>query len=330
MGRLVLHIGTHKTGTTALQRSFWKRRELLASHGIIYPDFGTPSGHHGLLGEVNPALARNYPLPKPSAELMADLAARYADSDATVILSSEEFSRGTPSMRFDFRGFRKTCGFDRVEVVAVLRPQLPYLQSVFLELTKNVALDWEKFFQQSLRSGLVGGPYLDFNLLDAHLLTAFRPDEITYLDYDDAQNFPGGTSGAVLAHLGLPPDSPGLDLDQDPRQNVSPQPLVILAALQMTDATTLDGGLLDFLGDVFRDRFGPEAQSTLYRIRRAERVLEHFAPLNAAFRDRITARGGVAPALKMTPLSPETLTADRLDAEFWREVARRFYANLEH
>ena len=329
MARLVLHIGTHKTGTSSLQNAFWRRRDLLATHGIIYPDFGSAHSHHGLLGDRHADLARAYPLPKPPAALIADLAALHAASDATVILSSEEFSRGTPARRFDFRTFRATSGFDRVEMVALLRSQRAYLQSVFLEVIKRTAVPWDKFFVQSLKTDLAHGLFLDFNALDDHLLTGFAADEITYLDYDAAQRHPGGTTGAVLAHLGLPPDSPGLNLDQDHRDNASSEPLVVLAALAMSTGTTLDGGLLEFLREVFRDHFGPQARSTLYGVKRAERLLAHFAPLNAAFRSRITQRGGVPPALELKPLPPETLTADRLDVDFWRTVACRLYANLD-
>ena len=330
MARLVLHIGTHKTGTSSLQNAFWRRRDLLASHGIIYPDFGTAHSHHGLLGAMHPDLARLYPLPKPPEALMAELAARHAASDATVILSSEEFSRGSPARRFNFRAFRRSCGFERVEVVAVLRPQLPYLQSVFLEVIKQIAVPWDKFFMQSLKTELAHGLYLNFNDLDDHLLSAFAADEITYLDYDAAMLMPGGSTGAVLAHLGLPPDSPGLNLAGDRRDNASPEPLVVLAALGLSDAKQLAPGLQDFLGEVYRDHFGAGVRSTLYGTRRAERLLAHFTPLNARFRARIARRGGVPPALNLKTFPPETLTADRLDAEFWREVARRFYANLEH
>ncbi len=40
MAKVYLHIGTAKTGTTALQRFFAKNRELLEQQGIIYPDTG--------------------------------------------------------------------------------------------------------------------------------------------------------------------------------------------------------------------------------------------------------------------------------------------------
>ena len=34
---LVLHIGTHKTGTTALQGALSSNPEVLSAHGYVYP-----------------------------------------------------------------------------------------------------------------------------------------------------------------------------------------------------------------------------------------------------------------------------------------------------
>ena len=40
MPTLYLHIGTPKTGTTALQNFLPANEEVLEQHGICYPDFG--------------------------------------------------------------------------------------------------------------------------------------------------------------------------------------------------------------------------------------------------------------------------------------------------
>ena len=40
--RLLLHIGTHKTGTSALQESLSSHRALLLQRGIHYPDTSRP------------------------------------------------------------------------------------------------------------------------------------------------------------------------------------------------------------------------------------------------------------------------------------------------
>lgn len=55
--RLVLHAGTHKTGTTTIQRVLDERRQWLHRHGVVYPDAGMEYGgthpaHHPFVHEV--------------------------------------------------------------------------------------------------------------------------------------------------------------------------------------------------------------------------------------------------------------------------------------
>jgi hypothetical protein len=48
--KLILHIGTHKTGTTSLQAWLANNREALAANGVSYPHATVAhgSGHHRL------------------------------------------------------------------------------------------------------------------------------------------------------------------------------------------------------------------------------------------------------------------------------------------
>ena len=39
MGRLIVHIGTHKTATTTIQHHLAANRKVLASRGIWYPSY---------------------------------------------------------------------------------------------------------------------------------------------------------------------------------------------------------------------------------------------------------------------------------------------------
>jgi len=53
MARIILHIGTHKTGTTGMQRALFAQREQLSRNGICYDPWpaclsGTKYAHHGL------------------------------------------------------------------------------------------------------------------------------------------------------------------------------------------------------------------------------------------------------------------------------------------
>jgi hypothetical protein len=85
-------MGTHKTATTTLQDSCHANRALLAQHGVIYPALGRHTGHHGLLTDWI-ALSAAYQLPEGGIGTLRSLATEYVDSDETLFLSSEEFSR---------------------------------------------------------------------------------------------------------------------------------------------------------------------------------------------------------------------------------------------
>ena len=41
---ILVHIGPHKTGTTAMQYAFFTAREELLQHGVLYP--GSKKSHH--------------------------------------------------------------------------------------------------------------------------------------------------------------------------------------------------------------------------------------------------------------------------------------------
>jgi len=55
MSRLIVHIGTHKTATTSLQRHLARNLEALAARDIWYPDYGLigRGSHYAPLGIVN-------------------------------------------------------------------------------------------------------------------------------------------------------------------------------------------------------------------------------------------------------------------------------------
>ena len=82
--RLILHVGPHKTGTTALQHALFHTRPELGAHGFTYPDIGIKhQGHHSfltLLGRNTDSI--NFTAGQVTTEL--------ADVDQ-IILSSEDF-----------------------------------------------------------------------------------------------------------------------------------------------------------------------------------------------------------------------------------------------
>lgn len=94
--RVLLHIGQHKTGSTALQSTLWDDRERLLEHGVLYPtaghmrpfpDFLAPS-HNGLFfGLIDHRGSGTW---ETTDEMRDRLAAEVAEHDIhTVLISSE-------------------------------------------------------------------------------------------------------------------------------------------------------------------------------------------------------------------------------------------------
>jgi hypothetical protein len=90
MPRLFLHIGTHKTGSTAQQQLLHQHREALAVEGIFYPETGLQKhAHHQLAwasGARRPAVDAGF-----LASAFEKIAGQARHSGDTVVLSSEEF-----------------------------------------------------------------------------------------------------------------------------------------------------------------------------------------------------------------------------------------------
>ena len=139
MKRIILHIGTEKTGTSTIQSFFHKNADKLLDHGILYPraPYGPDSASHiGL-----PVYARN------EKRLAGDMLGKFGIKDAyavevfreelktkfynefashefhTMVLSSEHLTSrlSEPAELERLKNLLEPMG--RVEVVLYLRPQ---------------------------------------------------------------------------------------------------------------------------------------------------------------------------------------------------------------
>ena len=151
MRRVILHIGRHKTGTTAIQRFLRKNGSLLAGHGFCYPDYGIRGfGHHEMGAPITRgALSRSR---DRAAEIIGGLRngldTVIEGQGLPLVISSEAFQNCDPA---DVRALFQ--GFD-VEVVVYLREQVKYLLSAYAQ--KVQASDYshtlEEFFLASSKS----------------------------------------------------------------------------------------------------------------------------------------------------------------------------------
>jgi hypothetical protein len=136
-GTRLLHIGPHKTGTTAVQGAFHRARDRLAAHGVAYAasvrGILAVTGRPAMLGESRPDLAHWH-------RLVRDISAA---GNQRVLVSSEFFAHGDDAAA---RRVIEDLGGSRVHVVVTLRP-----------LTRVMPSQWQQYLQNGLRT-----PYLEW------------------------------------------------------------------------------------------------------------------------------------------------------------------------
>lgn len=126
--KLILHIGLHKTGTTAIQALCTKNRDALLKQGILYPRAGCE--HNGVVRAGHHTLPWSYFRDPTLDHAWAQLLDEIENSPARkIIISSEEF---------DVTGFRphipalakRLDNYD-VQVLVYLRRQDEFVQSFY-------------------------------------------------------------------------------------------------------------------------------------------------------------------------------------------------------
>jgi hypothetical protein len=131
-GTRLLHIGPHKTGTTAVQDAFHVARERLAAHGVVYPGEGRQpllaalavTGQPGLRGESPPDMAY-------WDGLVDDVCAA---GGQRVVVSSEFFAGADDGAA---RRVLSDLGGSRVHGVVTLRPLARILPSQWQQYLQN-------------------------------------------------------------------------------------------------------------------------------------------------------------------------------------------------
>lgn len=220
---VVLHIGTHKTGTTAIQRFAASKRSKLRSRGLWYPSYDEIGlfvhyGHH----HVAHAIAN-----ENGNRLSIDDARRFADyiqakkrRDETVLISAEPFYRHLLSAEGGYWAERKAY-IDRVrtffpsadvKVLAIIRRQDTFARSLYQERIK--VTKYRLKFRDFLATERPSFEYYSHLRLFSE---AFGKVEV--LTYEDLAG--SGLIDAFFAHLGVdvadipgrPSANPSLPID---------------------------------------------------------------------------------------------------------------------
>jgi hypothetical protein len=130
--RLIAHIGTHKTGSTSIQKALYESRTQLRKAGVLFPstDRGPrPSKHHSVSTAAksrDPAVAE--------AEHAALMEEFQASGASTMIVSAEGFSApnsGVPEF------FKRFLGDFDIEVICYLRRQDLFVESLYNQVLRD-------------------------------------------------------------------------------------------------------------------------------------------------------------------------------------------------
>lgn len=287
MARIVVHIGVHKTATTYLQQRFARNRDKLKSLGVIYPSCDGDTHHNSLAGHwikerINP---KRFGALGSGAHFDA-FVEKHARQDGLVFISGEAFCRFRPS-RVDMADLASRLDpFDQASVVFTIRDQPRLIQSLWTEINKKAATrgDLDKFVDRTIDTGLAFGVHTDFNALYDRVVAGFGADRVRVMSYDALCADPGGPFAVFLRFLGVaePADRFGEPRDQG-GVNVSPPPLQFELARQVTAPAAPSASLIRLA-----DRaLAISGATTLLTRDQHARIVRKFAPLNAAFVEKV-------------------------------------------
>jgi hypothetical protein len=136
MRKCYVHIGRHKTGSSAIQWALHHHRDELKRRGYLYPETGIPPTsvtHYNIAWELTKL--SHY---EPRYGTIDGLIAEINEWPHHVVLSCEDFTIALQSFA-EFQAFverLKDCGLT-VIVVCYVRSPHAYLRSAFLELLKS-------------------------------------------------------------------------------------------------------------------------------------------------------------------------------------------------
>ena len=167
MKTLFIHIGLHKTGSTALQ--LWMRHndKILASHGVFVPKVGTfneESGHHRVAWEMRDD-KRNEGQNHHIDDLVNELVLCPCQK---ALISSEDFEylSTAPVRLIEFQEKIKSLGW-KTEYVAYVRNAIDYAVSLYHELLKHdenvTTIDYLRQLRRSHSYTTRSGWFFDFN-----------------------------------------------------------------------------------------------------------------------------------------------------------------------
>jgi hypothetical protein len=202
---LYVHIGSHKTGTTAIQRFGANHRDALRERGLWYPSYeeigrGGHYGHHHFSHAVAGQVRDGFSIDE--ARLFSRTIRERSRENETILLSAEPIYRHVLDTGGDYwsqrrayvRKLREVIGAEDVRILVVLRRQDTFALSLYQEVIKT-SRD-RRTFRQFIVDEI---NYFEYNLQ----LEMFREEfgAVDLLIYEDLRR--DGLIEAFYRHLGV-------------------------------------------------------------------------------------------------------------------------------
>jgi hypothetical protein len=149
-----IHIGTPKTGTTALQKTLVSNLSVLKKAGYLYPKTGLwarghSDAHHNLAYQLF-----NFPFFDPKHGTLEQLVSEIKMWDGHVIISSEILVGlyNNPTKLSLLKGVFDICGLDSI-VIIYFRDLIEYAEKMYAEFVKNhfLTININKFFNHIIK-----------------------------------------------------------------------------------------------------------------------------------------------------------------------------------
>ena len=302
-----LHVGTWKTGSTAIQNMLHHATKALNAHGLLYPTAGRAGGswaHNDLIFQVVPH--PSFPTQGPGLDrLSEEIAAHPGD----VILSGEYLLGGL----FYRDGLAKLIAWLqarglRVVPIIYLRRQATLIPSAYLQSVGTSDAGFFSEFMESALTDTLTHHGIEFSFDHERVLTQIERNPDIDLRVRSYERASGSVTSDFLSLLGLRPSDIGLSGERV--KNVTrPTEMLLFDFLEADLGRSLrrhEIGKVDALlrrpGIVDPDGFG-------------DRIFQRFRESNA----RIASKWDL-PELLVPPAHPENETIERISRWFSREL----------
>ncbi|GAA2247994.1 hypothetical protein GCM10010415_02830 [Streptomyces atrovirens] len=204
-GTRLLHIGPHKTGTTAVQGALFAAKEEMARHGVDFPAHSRHPIEAVLAACARPAMMGDtVPTEKHWRRLLDQVA---ATGRRTSVISSEFFADAEDDATI--ARIVEQLGGDRVHVLVTLRPLARIMPSQWQQYVQNgLRLGYEPWLEHMLRRAPYDRPTPSFwrrhrhDRLVERWAGATGPDRVTVVVVDDRDR--GALMRTFESLLGLP------------------------------------------------------------------------------------------------------------------------------